>query len=48
MRADDMPVLAGFIAAALAPDSDRAVVAKEVTEWRSDFRDVHFTTDVPT
>lgn len=48
MGVDDMGVLAGFIAAALAPDSDRGAVAEQVTQWRSDFRDVHFTTDNPT
>ncbi|RYB89141.1 aminotransferase class I/II-fold pyridoxal phosphate-dependent enzyme [Nocardioides glacieisoli] len=45
MTVEDMPVLAGFIARALTGEPEP--VAAEVTAWRSDFRDIHFTTDRP-
>jgi glycine hydroxymethyltransferase len=47
MSADDMPVLASFIARGLAPDEDPVAVAHEVTAWRAGFRGVHFTADDP-
>ncbi len=45
MTVDDMRDLADFVARALTGDPDP--VAAEVTEWRSAFRDIHFTTDRP-
>lgn len=45
MTAEDMPALASFIAEALSPGTDRAAVGRRVTEWRSDFQQVRFTTD---
>lgn len=46
MGPGDMGVLASFVARAFtsAPET----VAAEVTAWRSQFRDIHFTTDRPT
>lgn len=43
MTADDMPALAGFIAAALAADADSPAIAAQVTSWRRQFTGVHFT-----
>ena len=43
----DMPTLAGFIAAGLDPDADHAATARQVTQWRSDFSNVHFTATQP-
>lgn len=43
----DMPILAGFIAAGLDPDADHAATARQVTQWRSDFSNVHFTATQP-
>ena len=43
----DMPTLARFIAAGLDRDADHAATARQVTEWRSDFRAVHFTATHP-
>jgi glycine hydroxymethyltransferase len=45
MTASDMPILASFITRALTDEPES--VAADVTAWRSDFRDVHFTTDNP-
>lgn len=45
MCEDHMPTLAGFVARALTTDPAR--VAPEVTEWRGQFRGVHFTADHP-
>ena len=46
MTVTDMPTLAQFITRAL---SDRPkAVAGDVTTWRQQFRDIHFTTDNPT
>ncbi len=47
MTAREMPTLAGFIAAGLDPNADHAVVAEQVTQWRSAFTDVHFTATQP-
>jgi glycine hydroxymethyltransferase len=46
MTVTDMPALAAFITRALT-DTPEAV-AGEVTAWRGQFRDIHFTTDRPT
>ncbi|HEU5266238.1 MAG TPA: aminotransferase class I/II-fold pyridoxal phosphate-dependent enzyme [Jatrophihabitans sp.] len=46
MTVTDMPTLAAFITRALN-DSPEAV-AGDVTAWRKQFRDIHFTTDNPT
>jgi glycine hydroxymethyltransferase len=46
MTPADMPVLAGFVAHALTGTPE--AVADEVTAWRGQFRDIHFTTDRPT
>lgn len=45
MTTTDMPTLASFVTRALtgAPEP----VAADVTAWRSEFRDIHFTTDRP-
>ena len=43
----DMPVLASFIARALADDTGAAAVGHEVTQWRRQFQGVHFTADNP-
>jgi glycine hydroxymethyltransferase len=48
MTADDMPVLAEFVARGLDAAADPATVARDVSAWRSAFRDVHFTADNPT
>jgi glycine hydroxymethyltransferase len=45
MAAADMPELAGFITRALTDDPED--VADDVTAWRSQFSDIHFTTDNP-
>ncbi len=47
MTADDMPALAAYVAAGLDPDSDKAGIAKEVTAWRAEFTDIHYTVDNP-
>lgn len=47
MTAADMPILASFIARALASDDSAAGVAPDVTAWRSGFQGIHFTTDLP-
>lgn len=46
MTAADMPTLADFIARALTDPPD--AIADDVTAWRAQFRDIHFTTDNPT
>ena len=46
MTVDDMPTLAAFISHAL--DGSPEAIADEVTSWRGQFREVHFTTDNPT
>ena len=43
MGVADMLPLAGFIAAALAHDADAEQIAGDVTQWRRQFRTVHFT-----
>jgi glycine hydroxymethyltransferase len=45
MGAADMSTLAGFLETAL--NRDPATVAGDVTAWRSQFRDIHFTADRP-
>jgi glycine hydroxymethyltransferase len=47
MTADDMPVLASFIARGLDPAHDASAIAKEVTAWRAGFHGIHFTADGP-
>ncbi|MEU6798873.1 aminotransferase class I/II-fold pyridoxal phosphate-dependent enzyme [Nonomuraea wenchangensis] len=47
MDEDDMPVLAAFIARALASDSVPATLAAEVTAWRAPFTEVRFTAAPP-
>ncbi len=46
MTVADMPALAAFITSALSDDPE--AVAGDVTLWREQFRDIHFTTDNPT
>ena len=46
MTAADMPTLAGFVTAGLGATPE--AVAADVTAWRAQFRDIHFTTDNPT
>lgn len=43
MTAADMPVLADFVARALADPTGTSGVGDEVTEWRAQFTGVHFT-----
>jgi glycine hydroxymethyltransferase len=45
MTEADMPTLASFIARALSPDRDPADTAMDVTAWRRQFTDIHFTAD---
>ena len=45
MTPTDMSILATFITQALTADPDP--VAPEVTAWRTQFRDIHYTTDNP-
>ena len=45
MGPGDMSPLASFLSGALAGDPE--AVAAEVTAWRSQFRDIHYTTDRP-
>ena len=45
MTAADMPQLAAFISRGLTEEPES--VAAEVAEWRSQFREIHFTTDRP-
>jgi glycine hydroxymethyltransferase len=47
MTKTDMPALAGFITRGLDPSTDPAAVAPEVTAWRKQFTDVHFTMQNP-
>ncbi len=47
MTEDDMPALAELVARALDPDVAPESVAPEVTAWRAQFCDVHFTADRP-
>ena len=47
MTAQDMPQLASFIARGLGEQQGLGTVGEEVTEWRSHFSGVHFTTDKP-
>jgi glycine hydroxymethyltransferase len=47
MTVTEMPDLASFISRGLDPDEDLAGLANEVTQWRSQFRSVHFTADHP-
>jgi glycine hydroxymethyltransferase len=47
MAETDMPALAGFIARGLDPAADPQVVAPEVTAWRAQFHEVHFTVNLP-
>lgn len=49
MGVADMGVLGSFIARALdgPTDAPSADLGREVTEWRQQFRDIHFTTDSP-
>jgi glycine hydroxymethyltransferase len=47
MTEADMPALAALLAHVLDPASDPENVAPEVTAWRSKFRGVHFTADLP-
>jgi glycine hydroxymethyltransferase len=42
-----MPTLAGFVAGGLYPAADQGALAQQVSEWRSQFTDVHFTADRP-
>jgi glycine hydroxymethyltransferase len=46
MTVADMPALAAFITTALSDDPE--TIAGDVTIWREQFRDIHFTTDNPT
>jgi glycine hydroxymethyltransferase len=43
MKPADMAALATYLADALDPDTDSGRIAQQVTEWRSQFTDVHFT-----
>jgi glycine hydroxymethyltransferase len=45
MTTADMPTLASFIVRGLGDRPDHA--ADDVTSWRSQFREVHYTTDCP-
>lgn len=45
MTASEMPALAAFITRALTEEPES--VAAELTAWRSQFRDIHYTTDNP-
>ena len=47
MSAADMPTLASFIVRSLGGAEDPGRLAEEVSAWRSQFRTVHFTTEVP-
>jgi glycine hydroxymethyltransferase len=47
MGPDDMPTLAGFVARALDPAGDPALVAPEVSRWRERFVGVRFTAEEP-
>jgi glycine hydroxymethyltransferase len=47
MTASDMPTLAGFISSGLDTAADHRAVAQQVSEWRSQFSEVHFTADRP-
>jgi glycine hydroxymethyltransferase len=44
---DDMPVLAAFVAAALAPGADLPAIAGEVAAWRRPLTRVRYTVDDP-
>ena len=48
LTADHMPELASFIARGLANDTASTRIGDEVTQWRRQFRGVHFTADNPT
>jgi glycine hydroxymethyltransferase len=47
MKVEHMQELASFIAQSLSPSSDTGAIKREVTEWRKQFRGVHYTVDLP-
>ena len=47
MKVEHMQELAGFIARSLDTSGEPQSIQREITEWRNQFSDVHYTVDLP-